>query len=198
MSALRAFPAKKSTTTTVSDETVAQSNAAEGAADGGAESEQASPAAKLMKINFDDVMARSSAGLHKGTFKAVSPTKSGNGITVGVEHEDGSYATLSFNMFRTDKTNGVPRTDADGNPVLIADIQAQKAYGNFCKIFDITPQELTRQALEYAAKSSPDKPIICGVVAKFDFAYSADGNFLNWKYNDEATRAMQAEEGAAA
>ena len=197
MSALRAFPAKKSTTSTPTDEST-QGGGDAAASDGGAESEQASPAAKLMKINFDDVMARSSAGLHKGTFKAVSPTKSGNGITVGVEHEDGSYATLSFNMFRTDKTNGVPRTDADGNPVLIADIQAQKAYGNFCKIFDITPQELTRQALEYAAKSSPDKPIICGVVAKFDFAYSADGNFLNWKYNDEATRAMQAEEGAAA
>lgn len=197
MSALRAFPAKKSTTSTPADEP-AQGGGDAAASDGGAESEQASPAAKLMKINFDDVMARSSAGLHKGTFKAVSPTKSGNGITVGVEHEDGSYATLSFNMFRTDKTNGVPRTDADGNPVLIADIQAQKAYGNFCKIFDITPQELTRQALEYAAKSTPDKPVICGVVAKFDFAYSADGNFLNWKYNDEATRAMQAEEGAAA
>lgn len=160
-----------------------------------AEVEQENPAAKLTTINFEEAMAHSSEGLARGVIRSVAPTKSGNGILVGVAHEDGSYATFSFNMFRVEKINGQPKIDqATGKPVTVADVQAQKAYGEFCRAFGVSAQELTQTAIAYAAKQSPEKPPLVGVEAMWDFVYS--GTFLNAKYNADATAAMR-NEGAA-
>lgn len=164
--------------------------AAAGSPNGPAAPEQ-QPSGLLSKINFDVAMAHSSDGLHLGTITAVKPTKGQRGIFVGLRHKDGANASALFMMFRVEKDEfKKPKLDAQGNEIVVADLNGQKAWAEFAVALGHKPSELTQAILDYDEAKTGDKPPIVGLDLMWDF--TTNNGFLNGKFNGPATAAMLA------
>lgn len=161
------------------------------AATGGPAAPEQQPSGLLSKINFDVAMAHSSDGLHPGTITAVKPTKGQRGIFVGLRHKDGANASALFMMFRVEKDEfKKPKLDAQGNEIVVADLNGQKAWAEFAVALGHKPSELTQAILDYDEAKTGEKPPIIGLELMWDF--TTNNGFLNGKFNGPATAAMLA------
>jgi hypothetical protein len=154
-----------------------------------AEAEQGHAADMLVEIDYDAALAHSSDGLYKGTIYEAKPTKGGNGIWVGIRHQDGSNASVNFMMFRGVKINGQPTLDPNtGKPRMEKDLQGQKAWAEFCAALGLVPSDVTRAVVAYAKAETAEKAPIVGLTLMWDFV--TKGQFVNGKLNPDATAAM--------
>lgn len=158
---------------------------------GGPAAPEQQPSGLLSKINFDVAMAHSSDGLYPGTITAVKPTKGQRGIFVGLRHKDGANASALFMMFRVEKDEfKKPKLDGQGNEIVVADLNGQKAWAEFAVALGHKPSELTQAILDYDEAKTGEKPPIIGLELMWDF--TTNNGFLNGKFNGPATAAMLA------
>ena len=163
-----------------------------------AEPEQGNAAEMLVNIDFDAALQHSSDGVFRGEIFSVKPTKGKNGFYIGVRHEDGTPASCNYMLFRAvkDAVTKMPQLGAAGKPVMEKDLNAQKAWANFCACLGLAPQEVAKSIVDFDAQKTPEKPVLVGMTLMWTF--KQNGDFLNCSYNDAATQTMLAAGGPSA